>query len=52
MVREGKLPGKIDANNNIILDELKPEHVNIITSESEGVLFDWQNPGVVMRIIR
>jgi hypothetical protein len=52
MVREGKLPGKIDDNNNIILDDLTPEHVSIIASESEGLLFDLQNPQAVIRIIQ
>jgi hypothetical protein len=49
LVKEGKLPGKIDNNSDIYLDDLAPEHVQMITSESEGVLFDWENPGVAIR---
>ena len=49
LVEEGKLPGVIK-NGSVILGDLKPEHYVLITSGAEGVLFDWDEPGVIMRI--
>jgi hypothetical protein len=50
LVREGKLPGRIVDNGDVYLDDLAPKHVEIITTETEGVLFDWQNPSIAMRL--
>ena len=51
LVKEGKLPGKLD-DKDVLLDGLGPEHVQMITSSSEGVLFDWENPSVLIRIVK
>ena len=51
LVKDGKLPGKID-DKNVVLDELDPEHVQMITSSAEGVLFDWENPAVLIRVVK
>jgi hypothetical protein len=51
LVEAGKLPGKVDGDN-VILDELKPEHMQIITSGAEGVLFDWENPSALIRVAK
>ena len=47
-----KIELKIDKNDDIFLDDLKPEHIQIITSESEGVLYEWDSPAVAIRIIK
>jgi hypothetical protein len=51
LVKEGKLPGKID-EKNVLLDALGPEHVQMVTSSEEGVLFDWQSPAVLIRVVK
>ncbi len=51
LVKEGKLPGKINAYN-VILGDLKPEHLEIITSEDSGVLFCWDKPLVLMKLTK
>ncbi len=43
LVEEGKLPGKID-NKNVMLGNLTLDHLKLITSETEGVLFEWDEP--------
>ena len=48
-VKEGVFPGKLDANA-IILDELKPQHLKIITSGGRGVLFSWDKPTVFVKV--
>ncbi len=46
---EGKiLPGRA-VKETVTLGELKPEHVKIIVSEEKGLLFDWENPFVLMK---
>ena len=46
---EGKiLPGRA-AKETVTLGELKPEHTKIIASEEKGLLFDWENPVILMK---
>ena len=41
--------GKLDGDD-VILDELKPQHLKIITSGERGVLFDWDKPLVFVKV--
>jgi len=48
LVDDGTLPGKT-ADGRIELGKLSAENMALITSEDEGVLFDWKNPLVLRR---
>jgi hypothetical protein len=48
LVEKGLLPGKAE-DDAVILGDLKPEHYAIISSDSSGVLYDWENPIVLIR---
>jgi hypothetical protein len=48
-VKDGVFPGKIDGDD-VILDELKPQHLKIITSGERGVLFEWDKPAVFVKV--
>lgn len=48
LVKSGVFPGKIEGDD-IILDELKAEHLKIITSGERGVLFQWDKPAVFVK---
>jgi hypothetical protein len=49
LMNEGVFPGKVDGDE-VILDELKPQHLKIITSQQRGVLFSWEKPTVFMKV--
>ncbi len=46
-----KLPSRVD-DNDIFLDYLTPEQLKVITSQSEGVLYEWNDPLVFIRIVK
>ncbi len=48
-VRDGFFPGESDGND-VILEELEPQHLRIITSGEKGVLFSWDNPTVFVKV--
>lgn len=48
-MKEGWFPGKIDGDE-VILDELEPQHLKILTSTERGVLFSWDKPTVFVRV--
>ncbi len=48
LVEKGLLPGEVH-EGEVSLDLLKPEHLELITSEKEGVLFRWGEPEVLIR---
>jgi len=48
-VRDGVFPGKI-AGDEVLLDDLKPQHLKIITSGERGVLFSWDEPTVFVKV--
>lgn len=48
-VKDGVFPGRLDGNE-VILDELKPQHLKIITSGTRGVLFSWDEPTVLVKV--
>ena len=50
LIENGILPGTVDADGNVTLDQLTAKHFSKITSESEGILFDWDDPVVLMRL--
>jgi hypothetical protein len=43
LVEEGRLPGTIDGDD-VLLERLEAEHLAIIASEEQGVLFEWDEP--------
>jgi hypothetical protein len=51
LVEEGKLPGRID-NKNVMLGNLTSDHLKLITSETEGVLFEWDEPIIFQKFIK
>jgi len=48
LIEEKVLPGAV-SKERISLGELQPEHMKIIASEGRGLLFDWENPVVLMK---
>jgi hypothetical protein len=48
LVNEKVLPGTV-SREKVHLGELGPEHMKVIASEDRGVLFDWENPLVLIR---
>ena len=48
LVEEGILPGTIE-NGDVILGDLTAEHMELITTSAEGVLFLWDEPTVLVR---
>jgi hypothetical protein len=48
LVEEGKLPGRTQGLD-VILDNLEPEHLSIITGEPEGLRFLWDQPVALIR---
>ncbi|GEM_PF-1010447 len=51
LVTNGTLPGELDGDN-VRLGPLAPKHLDLITSNAEGVLVDWEYPLVLYRIIQ
>ena len=49
LVEEGKLPGEVDEDGSVILHQLNAEQLALLTSDSEGVLFDWDEPLVLFK---
>jgi hypothetical protein len=48
-VNDGVFPGRLDGDE-VILDELQPQHLKIITSGERGVLFSWDEPTVFVKV--
>lgn len=51
LVEAGKLPGMIEKDEDVVLGEFKEGHYQILTSEKEGILYSWDDPGVLLRLI-
>ena len=49
---EGRLPGKRLSNSDIELEPMKAADYEWMTSEKAGVLLDWENPVVLIRMPR
>ena len=66
LVREGLLPGTVQERElqrppgstgepvtelrGVTLSGLQPEHIDLITSGDQGVLFDWDDPVIMIRM--
>jgi hypothetical protein len=50
LVNEGKLPGRVDKDGSVFLDDLSQVHLKIFLSEKERALYDWNEPFVLNRI--
>ncbi len=48
-VKDGFFPGE-SVGDDVILEELEPQHLKIITSGERGVLFSWDNPTVFVKV--
>lgn len=48
LVEEGTLP-EPNSSSRARIGRLEPEHYDLMTSGAEGVLFDWDMPGVLVR---
>ncbi len=46
----GRLPGTKLSDSDILLGELREEHHQLIASQEKGVLLDWENPLVLIRM--
>ena len=49
LMKDGIFPGKTDGDE-IVLDELEPQHLKLITSAERGVLFFWDKPLVFQKV--
>jgi hypothetical protein len=49
MVKDSVLAGKLDGDD-VLLGELKPQHLKIVKSGEKGVLFDWDKPAVFVKM--
>jgi hypothetical protein len=48
LVRDGVIPGRLDVQD-VILEELEPQYLKIITSAERGVPFSWDKPIVFVK---
>jgi hypothetical protein len=48
LVRAGKIPGAVDGSD-VVLGNLASNHLEVITSETNGVLFYWDEPFVLIK---
>ena len=46
LIEEGVLPGTIE-NGKVIVGDLTPEHLELITTSAEEVLFEWESPALL-----
>ena len=51
LCKKGSLPCR-EEEGNVILTALTPEHLQIINSEKEGVLYEWRDPLAFIRAAR
>jgi len=47
-VKDGVLPGRVEGED-VILDDLKPHHLKIITATEKGLLFSWDRPSIFVK---
>ena len=52
LVKDGSLPGTVDDGGDVMLGNLTANHLTLITSEDKDVLFEWEDPLVVIRIAK
>ncbi len=49
-VAEGRLPGRKKSDNDVEVGAMEASHYEWLTSEKAGVLVDWENPAVLIRM--
>ena len=49
LVEKGLLPGRIH-DDDVVLGDLTAQHLQLITSEKEGVLFEWESPVILIKL--
>jgi hypothetical protein len=49
LVNSGQVPGTIQ-DGSVVLGKLEPQHYEIITTSSMGVVMDWEKPLVLYRV--
>ena len=49
LIKEGVFPGKVEGDD-VLLDELQPQHLKLIMSGDRGILFDWDKPVVFVKV--
>ena len=50
MVKAGSLPGTVGEDGDVTLGDLKAEHLSLIKSDDKGILFDWTEPIILIRL--
>lgn len=48
LVEDGKIPGSVEGSD-VVLGNLESNHLDLITAETNGVLFDWDEPLVMIK---
>lgn len=51
LVEEGRLPGSVTEDDDVVLQPLTAEQVELLTSEREGVLLEWDDPVIFTRLV-
>lgn len=51
LVEEGRLPGRVTGDDDVVLQPLTAEQVELLTSGREGVLLEWDDPVVFTRLV-
>jgi hypothetical protein len=49
LIKNGKLPGKTLDKNDLLLGPLTAKHLDLLTTDSQGVLLDWEEPTILLR---
>lgn len=49
LITEGKLPGSVHGNDDVVLDDLSPANLDRLTTDTDGLLFDWESPLVLFK---
>jgi hypothetical protein len=49
LIETKTLPGEVK-ESTVVLNELKPEHMKIITTDERSSLFDWEDPLVLIKL--
>ncbi len=51
LVEAEQLPGEVDGSD-VRLEKLTPQHIDLITAETNGILFKWDEPMVFIKLSR
>lgn len=52
LVEDHTLPGTVSKDKDVMLGNLTGEHYAVITSETRGILFDWDSPVILIRLAK